>query len=281
MTDTTDPKYMEYVDIMQGVNNSFVNLSKQLESYKQGKIDYAQGQSQGMFSKGTPDQLASDTAAMYGFWDHDEDKSTRRQGGYDSPFTIQQNGNLGFDVDGNLIDYNEQAPLGLKDYKLANSIVKDNENAFKAGKLQNASSLDAYRLQLEQSISTPDQIQSMIFDFNNQIKTRDLQDAITGGGMELLDAKDELINRLVNSRNEVSRKGYNNARASSQAAYDLKQKRKGGTTKSKDTGPSYDPKQYEAAKIAVGLEKTLEENLTTAERRKIVTYMVELKNNLK
>ena len=49
----------------------------------------------------------------------------------------------------------------------------------------------------------------MIVDFNSNIKTDDLQDAITNGDIDIQGAKTELIRRLVKSRNEVSQKGYN------------------------------------------------------------------------
>jgi hypothetical protein len=109
------------------------------------------------------------------------------------------------------------APLGLKDYKLGWQIIHDNEAAYKQGMLQNANSLDAYSIQLQEAIRTPDQIQSMIFDFNSNIKTDDLQDAITNGDIDIQGAKTELIKRLVKSRNEVSQKGYNEKLAAQKA----------------------------------------------------------------
>jgi len=197
LSDSTSPEYMKYVDIMNGVNNSFTNLSKQLGTFKEGKVQYAEGQEQNIFSKGTTPSLAEQTASIYGFGENK------------APFNISENGSLGFNVNGEQVDYNDMAPLGLKDYKLGLQIINDNEAAYKQGMLQNANSLDAYSIQLQEAIRTPDQIQSMIFDFNSNIKTDDLQDAITNGDIDIQGAKTELIKRLVNSRNEVSQKGYN------------------------------------------------------------------------
>ena len=283
-SDTTDPGYMEHVDIMQGVNNSFTNLAKQLESYKNGKVEYAQGQMNGIFSDGTDEDVASDTAAMYGFWDHDEDASTKKEGGANSPFQILDGGNLGFNINGRELSYKDSPPLIAKDFKTAIGIINDNETAYKAGKPQNKNSLNSYRLQLEQQLSNQDSVKSLIFDFNDELDTTDLQDAITSGSMDMTQVREEFINRMVNSREQVSQQGYDNARANSQAAYDLKQKRKndsgGGSSKTKSTSPGYDPKTAEKAKKALGITNS-DEKLTKEERIKIATYIVDFKNNLK
>ena len=222
-SDTTDPSYMEYVDIMNGVNNSFTNLAKQLESYKTGKVEYAQGQLNGIYSDGTDEEVATDTAAMYGFWDHDDDASTKKQGGANSPFQIMEGGNLGFNINGREISYNDSPSLIDKDYKMAIGIIKDNESAFTAGKPQNENSLKAYRLQLEQQLRNQNTVKSMIFDFNDELNTKDLQDAITDGSIDIFQAKEEFINRMVNSRQQVSQQGYDDKVNKSQANYNKRE----------------------------------------------------------
>ena len=222
-SDTSDPGYSEYVDIMNGVNNSFTNLAKQLESYKTGKVTYAKGQLDGIYSDGTDEEVGTDTAAMYGFWDHDEDSSTAKEGGADAAFQILDGGNLGFNINGREITYNDSPPLIIKDYQLATSIINDNEAAYKSGKPANENSLKAYRLQLEQKLSSQDAVKSMIFDFNDELGTTDLQDAITSGAMNVPQAKEEFINRMVNSRRQVSQQGYNEQVARSQSNYNRKE----------------------------------------------------------
>ena len=234
LDDSTSPEYMKYVDIMNGVNNSFTNLSKQLGTFKEGKAQYAEGQEQNIFSQGTTPSLAEQTASIYGFGENK------------APFNISENGSLGFDINGEQVDYNDMAPLGLKDYKLGLQIINDNEAAYQRGMLQNANSLDAYRIQLEQAISTPDQIQSMIFDFNSNIKTDDLQDAITNGDIDIQAAKTELIKRLVNSRNQVSQKGYNEKLAAQIA---MKNPKPGGGNSQTPTPPTLE-EQREIAQLA-------------------------------
>mgnify|MGYP001293297008 CR=1 FL=1 len=207
--DTTDPKYMEAVDIMQSVNNSFTNLAKQLESYKKGKLEYAQGQQDGIYSNGTNPELSEQTASMFGFWDHDDDKTTKKVKGRDVGFSINQGGDLGFDFNGNTIDYNNIEPLIVKDFVLAKGILNDNEAAYKSGRLQNTNSLNSYKLSLEQKMQNPNVVKSMIFDFNDELTTTDIQDMITGGKIDINQARDMLIDRLVESRKAVSQQGYN------------------------------------------------------------------------
>ena len=86
--DTTDPEYMNYVDQMQGVNNSFTNLASQLKSYKQGKLDYAQNQLDGLYSNGNDPGVNNNAATIFGFADEDKDK--RADKGVNAPFQILQ-----------------------------------------------------------------------------------------------------------------------------------------------------------------------------------------------
>jgi len=206
--DTTDPEYMQYVDQMQNVNNSFTNLAKQLESYKTGKAEYAQGQMNGIYSNGTDGEVGRDNAVMYGFYDKDgKYDDTKQEGGYDSPFKIQDGGNIAFSIAGRELSYNDMSPPILKDYKLAKSLISGNETAFKAGKLQNRYSLDAYRVQLEEGLENQDTLKSMIFDFNRELDVKDLQDGITNGTMDMTQARDIFIDRMVTAREEVSIEG--------------------------------------------------------------------------
>ena len=50
--DASSPEYAQYVDVMNGVNNSFTNLAEQLKSYKKSKLDYAGDQLNNSLSKG-------------------------------------------------------------------------------------------------------------------------------------------------------------------------------------------------------------------------------------
>ncbi len=225
LKDSTSPEYLEAVDIMQGVNNSFTNLAASVQSYKKGKIEYAEGQRNGSFSEGTDPTNASNMAYAYGFYDHDLDPNTKNVGGKDAAFNISSNGELTFKIGDKEVSYNSMEPLVLKDFKLGTELLKQNEAAYSAGQKQTPSSLGLYRLQLEQAMRNPDSVQSMIFDFNDEFETTDLQDGITTGSLNLDQARDIFIDRMVNSRNEVSLQGYNRKVQQSQAAYNLSQQR--------------------------------------------------------
>jgi len=208
-SDTTDPGYMEQVDIMQGVNNSFMNLAKQLESYKKGKLDYAKNQKEGIYSNGTNSEVATDNAIMYGFYDEDGDGVS--DGQYDSPFIIQEGGNIGFNIKGKTIDYNNAPSPIIKDYKLATSILKGNEEVYRAGiKIsQNDPSMKSYRLQLEQSLADEDSLTSILYDYEDELPTGSILKRMNSGELDLAGARTELVNLLSNARVDVSNEGFN------------------------------------------------------------------------
>jgi hypothetical protein len=279
-SDTSDPAYMEHVDIMNGVNNSFTNLAKQLESYKTGKVEYAQGQLDGIYSDGTDEEVATDTAAMYGFWDHDDDASTKKQGGANSPFQIMAGGNLGFNINGREVSYNGSPPLIDKDYKTAIGIIKDNESAYTAGKPQNKNSLKAYRLQLEQQLRNQNTVKSLIFDFNDELDTQDLQDAISEGSIDMTQAREEFINRMVNSRQQVSQEGYNNKVSKSQANYNQKETQriarlKATATLKGKTTTSYKKSSTSEEDVRKAVGKKLKEHLDRDPTPEEITTAIE------
>ena len=213
--DTTDPAYMEQVDIMQNVNNSFTNLAKQLASYKKGKVDYAQGQLDGIYSDGTNKEDGADIAQMYGFYDENDDrKFTKSEGGYDAPFIIQESGDLGFDIQGKQFTYNETNQPILKDYKLASTILQDNENAFKAGTIIRSDdpSLKSYRVQLEQKLQNQDSLTSMLYDYQSELPTSGILKKLTDDpNYGMPEARNEFINALVQARVDTSVAGFNQA----------------------------------------------------------------------
>jgi len=213
--DTTDPAYMEQVDIMQNVNNSFTNLSKQLASYKKGKVEYAEGQLKGIYSDGTNKEDGADIAQMYGFYDENDDKKfTKNEGGFDAPFVIQESGDIGFDIQGKQFTYNETNQPILKDFKLATTILQDNEKAFKAGTIIRSDdpSLKSYRVQLEQKLQNQDSLTSMLYDYQDELPTSGILENLQNNpdyGMP--EARNEFINSLVQARIDTSVAGFNQA----------------------------------------------------------------------
>ena len=98
ISDASSPEYQYHVDVMNNVNNSFVNLKNQLDSYKENKIEFAEGIRTGLFSEGNDDMQYSNAAMMYGLVDGEKTNV---------PFEIAENGNLGFNIGGEYVSYND------------------------------------------------------------------------------------------------------------------------------------------------------------------------------
>lgn len=91
--DRSSEEYLSLLDEMNSVNNSFVNLSKQLQAYKKNKVEYAEDQLNNSLSKGMDPEQNRQAMIMYGFYDANKDKKS--DSNYDAPFQILENGNLG------------------------------------------------------------------------------------------------------------------------------------------------------------------------------------------
>lgn len=210
--DTTSPEYMEYVDIMQGVNNSFKNMASQLGAYKKGKVEYAENQLDGMYSNGNGD-ANSNAARIYGFADEDSDGMADI--GVNAPFKILAGGNIGFDLDGKEVSYNNMQQPFLKDSKLALGILKDNETIYNKGTQGgeiNPEMLKSYEAKLTNDLQNEDALKSVLYDFESELNTADIAKKVTDNIISLDDARTEVVSRLVNARKSVfgeGKKEYN------------------------------------------------------------------------
>ena len=214
--DTTSPEYLNAVDIMQGVNNSFTNLASQLGSYKKGKVDYASAMQQGLYSKGNDPDRSRESMIAYGFYDGDGDG--RSDSRYDSPFQIQEGGNIGFKVDGNVIDYSDMAEPFVKDTKFLNSLNSTSENAYNngaAGKNDNQYAQDSYDQSLDSALQNEDTLNSIIYDFKSEVKLDDVGIKLDNGTYTIKEARDEVKSRLLVARNQAFKDG--------KKEYDIKQ----------------------------------------------------------
>lgn len=213
--DTTSPEYMEYVDIMQGVNNSFKNMASQLSAYKKGKVEYAENQLDGMYSNGNGD-ANSNAARIYGFADEDGDGVADI--GVNAPFKILSGGNIGFDLDGQEVSYNKMKQPFLKDSKLALGILKDNESIYNKGTQGgeiNPEMLKSYEAKLTNDLQNEDALNSILYDFESELNVADIATRVTDNVLSLEDARTEVVKRLVNARKGVFKEG--------KKQYDIKQ----------------------------------------------------------
>ena len=219
--DTTDPDYMQYVDTMQSVNNSFTNLASQLGSYKKSKLEYAQTMQEGLFSNGNDDDRSLEAATIYGFID--EDKDGRSDKRLDAPFQIQSGGNIAFNVSGQEVLFDNMEEPFLKDTRFLNGLSKTSETAYNSGlsgKSNNPYAQKAYNQELNDALQNEDTLRSIIFDFQAEAELKDIGDNLDNGVITLEDARTEVKKRLLKAREDAFEDG--------KAKYDQKELKKQG-----------------------------------------------------
>ena len=239
LQDTTSPEYMEYVDVMNNVNNSFTNLAEQVKAYKKGKLDYAKDQIDNSLSKGMDPDQNRKAMLMYGFYDKNKDKKS--DANYDAPFQILDGGNIGFNIDGQTISFNDAPAPVYKDYDLANTILKNNEAVYKSGTKLTKTDADMYRMQLEQALQNPNSLKSIVYDFEKELNLNDIGniwDANKDKEGVVDQIRNQVIDRLVNARNHVAQQGESEkARiAAAKAASKQSSRRGSGRSNSGNSG---------------------------------------------
>jgi len=118
--DPSDPRYMELREKMNGVQNSFTNLARQVNGYKEDKVAYLKDFDDRRLSDGNNIGTLNEASKIY----TDEGN-----------FGIGEGGNLTFWNDGKeeYESYTDIQKPFLKDYKSADSILKLNESVYSAG----------------------------------------------------------------------------------------------------------------------------------------------------
>lgn len=234
LEDTTSPEYMEYVDVMNNVNNSFTNLAEQVKAYKKGKLDYAKDQLDNSLSKGMDPEHNRQAMLMYGFYDANKDKKS--DANYDAPFQILEGGNIGFNIDGKTISFNDAPSPVYKDYDLANTILKNNEAVYKSGTKLTKTDADMYRMQLEQALQNPNSLKSIVYDFEKELNLNDIGniwDANKDKEGVVDQVRSQVIDRLVNARNHVAQQGESEkARIAAAKAAQKQSSRRGSSRRS-------------------------------------------------
>jgi hypothetical protein len=211
--DTSSPQYQHYVDVMNSVNNSFGNLKNQLDAYKSDKVQFAEGVRTGMYSEGNNEEQYGMAATIYGFSDGEK---------VNAPFEIGDNGNLGFNLNGQYMAYNDFEEPFVKDYKVASGILKQTADLYKNHTLLQGPQKDMLRLNLMASLSDPNTIKSLVSDFESEgLNFSD----VPLDDMEV--AKNMIVDRIMNSYTEVAAQG--------KAEYDARNPDKAVATQEFDT----------------------------------------------
>ena len=182
-------------------------MASQLGAYKKGKVEYAENQLDGMYSNGNGD-ANSNAARIYGFADEDGDGMADI--GVNAPFKILAGGNIGFDLDGQEVSYNNMQQPFLKDSKLALGILKDNETIYNKGTQGgeiNPEMLKSYEAKLTSDLQNEDALNSILYDFEGELNVADIAIRVTDNALSLDDARTEVVKRLVNARKGVFAEG--------------------------------------------------------------------------
>lgn len=194
----SDPEYMRYADIMNSVNNSFVNLSNTLKTYKANQAEFVDDFQNNRLSNG--------------------DLVRKKHAGeiYD-PKTIFsiENGDFIFSTsDGKKVNFRDFKNPSEKAFKTATSIATIANTVYKAGAKLNPTQASSIRLQLEEAFNTnPDALRSIAADgfFNGQPM------AIDQKALNNVEDVDELqtivINQLMEGISASALQGYNDKKA--------------------------------------------------------------------
>jgi len=139
--DPSDPRYMELREKMNGVQNSFTNLARQVNGYKEDKVSYLKDFDDRRLSDGNNIGTLNEASKIY----TDEGN-----------FGIGEGGNLTFWNDGKeeYESYTDIQKPFLKDYKSADSILKLNESVYSAGSSLSGARQNMLRNKLKNMINS-------------------------------------------------------------------------------------------------------------------------------
>ena len=195
INDASDPDYQFYVDSMNAINNSIVNLKAQSTAYQEGKIDFAQSNEADLWSAGNDPESNSNAQLIFGLGE------TR------APMKIDNNGNLGFKVNDNTIMYKDYEAPFMKDYKTAKYIADTSNTLYNAHSKLSDAKRHQIRLGLEQELAKPESLKSIIsadftldgLDFSN----------ITFNPEDIAGTRKQLIDAIMQGYEDVALVGYN------------------------------------------------------------------------
>ena len=148
--DASDPQHAYYTDIMNGVNNSFVNLNKQLTSYKEGKVGFADSSTNGLLSNGQDPESFNNLSSIY------------RLEGEPAEMFVAADGNLAFAANGSDVLYNDLEEPVLKDYKLAKAYTAKANEIYTLGNEMTDVAKANYMIDLDLMLQDPNALKSII-----------------------------------------------------------------------------------------------------------------------
>ena len=191
--DASDPQHAYHTDIMNGVNASFVNLNKQLTSYKENKLDFAQTSKEAGFSNGQDPVAFNDLASIY------------RLEGDPAEMFVSTDGNLAFAANGNETLYNDVEEPILKDAILAKAYTAKANEIYTLGQEMTDVAKENYMIDLDIMLKDPNAIKSIISkDFTSD--GLDFSDVVFDE-TNVQATRDQVKNIMIQSFSDVASKG--------------------------------------------------------------------------
>jgi len=189
----SDPEYMYYADIMNSVNNSFVNAANTLKTYKASQTEFIDDFQNGRLSDG--------------------DLALKKQAGEiyspDATFTVENGDFIFTDSSGDKLNYRDFKNPANKAYKTATSIANIANTVYKSGAKLSQTQAATIRLQLEEAFNTdPNALRSIAADgfFTGQpmaISQEQLNDAAN-----IDELQDIVINQILTGISASADQGY-------------------------------------------------------------------------
>jgi hypothetical protein len=192
---STDPGYMEQVDIMNDVNNSFVNLDANMKGYIKDRVQYNEDFNAGTISKGDPDKYVQ-ASNLY-------DPS--------AVFNVSSSGNMSFGDNENAINYSDWSPPGAIAHSQATAILNKGKEAYSnsldSGSEMNEESTAVLKSQLREILGKdPSVIKSLSNDNLLSDYEEDLPE-YSGKPEDFQAWKDSYIDKIVKGVKASSAKG--------------------------------------------------------------------------
>lgn len=191
--DQLSPEYMMYSDQLNEINASISNLSDQIKSYKKNRLEFADMNEKDMWSAGNNPESNAQAQIIYGL------------NNSPIPFTISQDGNLGFNIDGNQINFNDYEPPFMKDYKTAKYVTNQANTLFNAHTELSQQKISTLRLGLEEQLADPNSLKSLIssdftvngLDFSNIVYNPD----------DIAGTRKQVIDTIIMGYQDVAKEG--------------------------------------------------------------------------
>ena len=192
--DASDPQHAYYTNIMNSVNSSFTNLNKQLGSYKEGKVNFADSSKKGLLSNGQDPESFNNLSSVY------------RLEGEPAEMFVAADGNLAFTANDGDVLYNDLEEPILKDYELAKAYTAKANEMYTTGQQLTEVGRKNLMIDLDIMLQDPNAIKSIISgDFTRE--GLDFSDVVFDEANPQA-TRDQVAEIMLQSFSDVASSGY-------------------------------------------------------------------------